>query len=255
MIMSYRAKSLKGPWQEDPANPVMHAPHTTNAKLQGPGHGEVFQAHNGQWYLTYHAYELSHYSLGRQMCLEPVTWTDDGWWRPVNGRIPSEQNQAPKLKQVAYQMQDSDEFDSAVPGKQWFFHTEPDYSGSIWSLTEKPGNLRIKTSEGDQVMPLTEIIVDSDFFDYKQKYSDNGATEITPADIEIEKAQECQAIVKKVFNILRLKRVARIDFILKENKFYLIEVNTIPGMSAKSILPQQAKHEGMGFSDLIGKLV
>lgn len=112
----------------------------------------------------------------------------------------------------------------------------------------------IKTEEGDHVMPLTEIIVDSEFFDYKQKYSDNGATEITPADIAAEKAKECQAIVKKVFNILRLKRVARIDFILKEDKFYLIEVNTIPGMSPKSILPQQAKHEGMSFGDLIGKL-
>ena len=149
MIMSYRAKTLNGPWQGDPKNPVMHATHTTNAKLQGPGHGEVFQAHNGQWYLTYHAYELSHYSLGRQMCLEPVSWTDDGWWRPVNGRIPSEQNQAPSFKQVAWQMQDSDDFNSADLGKQWFFHTDPDY----WSLTEKPGYLRIKTRQGDISSP------------------------------------------------------------------------------------------------------
>jgi len=152
-IMSYRAKSLKGPWQADPKNPMMYAPHTTNAKLQGPGHGEVFQTQNGQWYLTYHAYELSHYSLGRQTCMEPVTWTDDGWWRPVNGPIPSQQNKAPSLKQVAYKMQDSDEFDSAVLSKQWFFHTEPDYSGSCWSLTERPGYLRIKTGEGDISSP------------------------------------------------------------------------------------------------------
>ncbi len=112
----------------------------------------------------------------------------------------------------------------------------------------------IKTPEGDQVMPLTEIIVDTDFFDYKQKYSDNGATEITPADIDPELAKECQAIVKKVFKLLRLKRVARIDFILQEGTFYLIEVNTIPGMSSKSILPQQAKYEGTSFSGLIEKL-
>ncbi len=112
----------------------------------------------------------------------------------------------------------------------------------------------IKTNEGDQVMPLTEIIVNSEFFDYKQKYSENGATEITPADVPADKAAECQAIVKKVFKLLRLKRVARIDFILKNDQFYLIEVNTIPGMSPKSILPQQANHEGMSFSDLIGKL-
>ncbi len=112
----------------------------------------------------------------------------------------------------------------------------------------------IKTDEGDQVMPLTEIIVNSEFFDYKQKYSEDGATEVTPADVPEEKAKECQAIVKKVFKLLRLKRVARIDFILKNDQFYLIEVNTIPGMSPKSILPQQAQHEGMSFSDLIGKL-
>lgn len=112
----------------------------------------------------------------------------------------------------------------------------------------------IKTPQGDQVMPLTEIIVNADFFDYKQKYSDHGATEITPANIDASKAEECQAIVKKVFNILRLKKVARIDFILKNDQFYLIEVNTIPGMSPKSILPQQAKHQNMSFSDLIEKL-
>lgn len=112
----------------------------------------------------------------------------------------------------------------------------------------------IKTSEEDLVMPLTEIIVETDFFDYKQKYSDNGATEITPADIDPEMAKECQAIVKKVFKLLRLKRVARIDFILQEGMFYLIEVNTIPGMSSKSILPQQAKYAGTSFSGLIEKL-
>ncbi len=148
-IMSYRAKSLKGPWEEDPNNPVMYAPHTTNARLQGPGHGEVFNTQNGDWYLTYHAYEISHYSLGRQMCMEPVEWTDNGWWRPRNGRIPGEQNEFPSLKPVRYQLQETDEFDSKVLGKQWFFHTEPDYSGQSWSLSENPGYLRIKTQEGD----------------------------------------------------------------------------------------------------------
>ena len=149
MIMSYRSKSLKGPWVEDPANPVMHAPHTSGAKIQGPGHGEVFQAHNGEWYLTYHAYELSHYSLGRQMCLEPVEWSDEGWWKTKNGKIPSEHNFVPELKQVEYALQDSDNFDSVVLGKQWFFHREADFSGKSWSLEDKPGYLRLKTHTGD----------------------------------------------------------------------------------------------------------
>ncbi len=105
-----------------------------------------------------------------------------------------------------------------------------------------------------KVLPLTEIIVESDFFDFKQKYSEDGAIEITPAKISPEKALECQEIVLKVFKLLRLKKVARIDFILKNNTFYLIEVNTIPGMSSKSILPQQADSLDISFRDLISML-
>ena len=106
----------------------------------------------------------------------------------------------------------------------------------------------------EKIMPLTEIIVDSEFFDFKQKYSEQGAKEITPADISVEKASECQGIVVRVFKLLRLKKVARIDFILKDNTFYLIEVNTIPGMSSQSILPQQAKCLNINFPDLISML-
>lgn len=108
-----------------------------------------------------------------------------------------------------------------------------------------------KSPKGIEVMPLTEIIINAEFFDYKQKYSDNGATEITPANLPKVQMIQCQSIVKKVFSILRLKKVARIDFILKDNEFYLIEVNTIPGMSPKSILPQQALHVGYSFGELV----
>ena len=105
-----------------------------------------------------------------------------------------------------------------------------------------------------EVMPLTEIIVESEFFDFKQKYSEEGATEITPAELSSKKVLECQEIVKRVFKLLRLNKVARMDFILKDKEFYLIEVNTIPGMSSKSILPQQANSLGITFSELISKL-
>ena len=109
----------------------------------------------------------------------------------------------------------------------------------------------LKNKEGIKMMPLTEIIVNAEFFDFEQKYSANGAKEITPAKITDAESTECQDIVKKVFNILRLKKVARIDFILKNGAFYLIEVNTIPGMSPKSILPQQAEHLGISFKSLV----
>ncbi|MFT6716241.1 MAG: D-alanine-D-alanine ligase [Saprospiraceae bacterium] len=112
-----------------------------------------------------------------------------------------------------------------------------------------------KSKKGVEVMPLTEIIPKSEFFDYKDKYSADGAQEITPAVLPIKQIKECQAIVAKVFSILRLKKVARIDFILKNDKFYLIEVNTIPGMSPRSILPQQALHVGYSFEQLVEVLL
>ena len=158
-IMSYRAASIEGPWQEDPSNPMMHAPHTTDAFFQGPGHGEVFETQHGEWFLTYHGYELSHYSLGRQMAMEPVVWTDDGWWRPKNGPIPSKENPLPKLPLFPQVMEPSDEFNSTELGKEWFFHTRPDYSERTWSLKERPSWLRIHTQEGDlhspEVAPTT----------------------------------------------------------------------------------------------------
>ena len=113
----------------------------------------------------------------------------------------------------------------------------------------------IKHKGSLEVMPLTEIIVESEFFDFKQKYSEEGAIEITPAELSSKKVLECQEIVKRVFKLLRLNKVARIDFILKNKEFYLIEVNTIPGMSSKSILPQQADSLGITFSELIRQLV
>ena len=109
----------------------------------------------------------------------------------------------------------------------------------------------LKNNNNLKVMPITEIIVNAEFFDYKQKYSLDGATEITPANLTDEETLVCQEIVKKVFSLLRLKKVARIDFILKNGIFYLIEVNTIPGMSPQSILPQQANHLGISFSLLV----
>jgi len=108
-----------------------------------------------------------------------------------------------------------------------------------------------RSGKGVEVMPLTEVIPKSEFFDFKDKYSDNGAEEITPAILSVEEIATCQGIVKKVFSILRLKKVARIDFILQNGQFYMIEVNTIPGMSPRSILPQQALHVGYSFEELV----
>ncbi|MCX6181175.1 MAG: D-alanine--D-alanine ligase [Bacteroidetes bacterium] len=106
-----------------------------------------------------------------------------------------------------------------------------------------------------KALPLTEVKPKNEFFDFADKYGDDGATEETPAKLSEELTKTVQGIAEKAFKILRCRNVSRIDFIMKGNDFYLIEVNTIPGMSAKSILPQQAQAVGISFKDLLVKII
>jgi len=148
-VCTARARSIAGPWGNDPSNPTMQANFETDAVFQGPAHGTLVETPKGEWYVSYHAFEVTHYSLGRQMCLDPIEWTPDGWWRPVHGRIPSAQAKTPDLPAARCTVAHSDQFDKPDLGLQWFFHAKPDFSGQSWSLTERPGWLRIKTRPGD----------------------------------------------------------------------------------------------------------
>ena len=147
-ISTMRAKSLNGPWRLDPQNPNMFCTDNKSAKFEGPAHGTLIEIAKDDWWLFYHAHELSHYSLGRPMLMEPVEWKNN-WWKPLNGRIPSEKNRKPNLAEHILNLATSDEFNNENLGLQWFFHTKPDFSGKSWSLTERQGYLRIKTKPGD----------------------------------------------------------------------------------------------------------
>ena len=97
--------------------------------------------------------------------------------------------------------------------------------------------------------PITEISTENDFFNYEAKYHGK-ALEITPARINNAHKDKIQSISKKIYNILGLKGIVRMDFILKEEEPYLIEVNTVPGLSEESIIPKQAKCYGMSLQEL-----
>lgn len=97
-------------------------------------------------------------------------------------------------------------------------------------------------------MPITEIITEHDFFDFDAKY--NGASqEITPADLPLHLAEKVQNAAKNIFQLLNLDGVARIDFIIQDDTPYMIEANTIPGLSAESLIPQQARAMGYTLPD------
>jgi D-alanine-D-alanine ligase len=92
-------------------------------------------------------------------------------------------------------------------------------------------------------LPVTEIISENEFFDYEAKYQGK-SKELTPAPLTEKQMNKCHKMAKKIYRLLKLKGAVRIDFFLKGNDLYLLEVNTVPGLSAESILPQQAQAYG-----------
>lgn len=99
------------------------------------------------------------------------------------------------------------------------------------------------------VLPITEIVSENDFFDYEAKYLGK-SQEITPARISDEMTEKVSAMAKKAYEILKMKGFSRSEFILVDNEPYMLEMNTIPGLTTESLIPQQAKCAGISLQDL-----
>ncbi|MNE74444.1 D-alanine--D-alanine ligase B [compost metagenome] len=107
------------------------------------------------------------------------------------------------------------------------------------------------------VLPATEVETAKEFFDFEAKYTPGVATETTPAPIRPETRARVEEIAKAVYLKLNCSGVVRIDFILTEDEgdFYFIEINTIPGQTATSFIPQQVAAAGMKLNDFYTKLI
>jgi D-alanine-D-alanine ligase len=106
-----------------------------------------------------------------------------------------------------------------------------------------------------KVLPVTEVISKNDFFDYQAKYTEGLASEITPALISEQLSTDCKRLTEYLYRKFNCKGVVRFDYFLSENEWWFLEVNTVPGFSAESIIPKQAKAEGYELRDFFGKLV
>ncbi|MFK8265840.1 D-alanine--D-alanine ligase [Capnocytophaga cynodegmi] len=100
-----------------------------------------------------------------------------------------------------------------------------------------------------KVLPMTEIVSHNDFFDYEAKYLGQ-SDEITPARISAEMTEKINILAEKIYRTLKMKGFSRSEFIIVGETPYLLEMNTTPGLSEASLLPQQAKVAGISLSDL-----
>lgn len=100
-----------------------------------------------------------------------------------------------------------------------------------------------------KVLPITEITTENDFFDYEAKY-EGKSQEITPARITKEQEEKVSNIALRVYKILKMKGYSRSEFIFVDNEPFMLEMNTTPGLTEESILPQQAAVAGISLSQL-----
>jgi D-alanine-D-alanine ligase len=100
-----------------------------------------------------------------------------------------------------------------------------------------------------KVLPITEIVSENDFFDYEAKY-EGKSQEITPARISSEEKSKVEVIAKKVYSILQMSGFSRAEYIFVDGEPHFLEINSVPGLTLESILPQQAKEAGISLNEL-----
>jgi len=111
-----------------------------------------------------------------------------------------------------------------------------------------------RSSEGVKALPITEIISENEYFDYDAKY--NGKSkEITPAELTDLMTNEIQSLTKEIYGVLGMKGIVRMDYIVNDGGIpFLIEINSVPGMSKESIVPQMVNVKGVNTLELFSFL-
>ena len=135
---------------------------------------------------------------------------------------------------------------------------EPLFDDTGWPYGERvmvekfiPGRELTVSVMGDRALAVTEIITAREFYDYDAKYADGGSRHVVPADVDGKIADEAMRLAVLAHQTLGCRGVSRADFRLDGNDLYLLEINTQPGMTPTSLVPEQAVHAGISFQDLV----
>ena len=124
-------------------------------------------------------------------------------------------------------------------------------------ITGREFTIGVFKSKGKIIpLPITEVISKKEFFDFEAKY-EGASTEITPAELPADWKEQIENTASKIYQVFNCNGVVRIDFIYNEseNKAYMLEINTVPGQSEASIVPQQVKAMGWTLEDFYTALV
>ena len=125
MIISARSRSALGPWENSPYNPIIRTKNSSE-RWWSKGHGTLFDAITGNWWIVFHGYEKGYLNMGRQTLLEPVEWTEDGWFKIPEGINTGEPIVRPagSVSKTAFSL--DDDFSGKSLNLQWKFFGEYD---------------------------------------------------------------------------------------------------------------------------------
>jgi D-alanine-D-alanine ligase len=113
----------------------------------------------------------------------------------------------------------------------------------------------VKTRSKAVILPVTEVISMNEFFDYEAKYTPGKSQEVTPADLPARVTDRIQKLSSEIYDLLGCNGIVRVDFILIDLKPYFLEINTVPGMTKESLIPQQIRAAGIRPEDIYSMVV
>ena len=130
------------------------------------------------------------------------------------------------------------------------------YEGDIIAERRIQGREVTVSVLGGRVLPAVEIVPHEGFYDYANKYQAGAAEEVCPAPIPAEWEEKLRSATETVFRVLELSVYSRADFIVTEDGTpYFLEINTLPGMTPTSLVPQEAAAVGIGYGELCERIV
>jgi xylan 1,4-beta-xylosidase len=158
MVVVSRAKSINGPWEHCPHNPIQRT-RDVSEMWWSRGHATCVEGPGGQWFMIYHGYENGYRTLGRQVLLEPIEWTADGWFKAVGGDL-SQPLAIPPGRAVTHGMARSDDFSVPSLGTRWTLYASAPDEGRRVRYEKGALVLTGKGSGPQDCSPLTQQVGD-----------------------------------------------------------------------------------------------
>ena len=159
MVIAARSRSVKGPWENCPHNPLVRT-QQADEHWWSRGHATAVEGPRGLWYLVYHGYENSYRTLGRQTLLEPMVWTADGWPRAVGGDLGRPLPKPLNLPEAAHGISRSDDLQTAAFGTRWTFSGAAPGELARATFSEAGLLLQGKGSSPSDCSPLVQLVGD-----------------------------------------------------------------------------------------------